>query len=275
MYKRLLDSLPVNKLKEWSNQTGTKNEVIEHIYDHETIQSINNYISMNFGHLHQSGFLFTTQTAVNIGNTVFPTFSNIYNGNSGNFQERIYLKTIQLPYYDSESDSRETLNFFVPIRILNNGRVVRIFIHTIGRNVKSYFDHEVFPTGRVSIEDDILEEVRIAIGQELIPKDINSGVKHLWRNDYIDGYLVKNKRALSLKTEVMDENNTFKDSYPDEFEDLMLTPLRRTKFRYNGPDEIVAKFDINASVGHIVINRHSEGDNDMDTLINLILANNA
>ncbi len=275
LLKRLLDGFPVNKIKDWANHKGTKDEIIDYLYTIKEPTDILSFVALNFGQLHQSAYLFTINNEINIENVNFLNFVNIFSGSNGDFKEKIYYIEVALPYFNSRSDLRETLNFFVPVKILYFEKDIRIYIHTLSRNIKSYFNFDVFPTGNVNIEDNILKTISDAINQRLIPVDINKGVKHLWQNDEIDGRRIKSKRALSMKIEIMDEDNTFKSAYPEEFDDLMLIPLRKTIFRYRGEENIVSIFDINPSEGEIRIKRHSVGENDMDLLINLILENNA
>jgi hypothetical protein len=115
---------------------------------------------------------------------------------------------------------------------------------------------------------------RLGINWEVsMPKYI--WLKKLWADGNFDAVKMSAKRAGSVRTEVMDEDNTYKKVYPDEYKEMIKNPLKRTKFKTLVDELDVEYFDCDATEGFVVINRYSVSDNDMELLISKILKENA
>lgn len=272
---RLLDAFPISILKEKFELDGLKDIVIDEIVNGFNEDQIKEFIVDNFNILHQH------INILEINQKIPPAIKKLMDGEllihipGINVSEWVYFHKAIIRYYDTNSEKSEIMEFMIPVKITNRGKIIIVHHNTFARDIKSYFEYPIYIDRMGSPENEILENIKHNYNKPMFKLDLNKGIKYLWENDFIDAVLVKNRQAKSIRQERMDENYTYKKSYPKDWEDLMKTPIQKTKFLSLNRQEIsLHHFDCNPSTGYIGSSIHAETVDEIKDLLKLILRYN-
>lgn len=273
--KRLLEGFSASILRSHFNEDGNKNDVISNILKTKNSSQIESFVSDKFGTLHQHIYLLE-KNSKNIS-----SISNLLTGGKCIFKnigtskgKWVFLYKIDLSYFCTQTNQTQKLLFLVPVKIEATSKKLILFFNTLARDLKSYFNYQIYPNRMPNLETIILDDLKSNISQTLYPLDLNKGIKYLWTIDYLDAFSVRNKKSKSMKQERMDENFTFKKQYPQEWKNIMLTPIEKTKFVCLKSKPFVERFECNPNKGFISVTSYSEFDISVNKLVSLILKNN-
>lgn len=128
-----------------------------------------------------------------------------------------------------------SLLFKCPLRLILNKDLLGIHFTILEKNLQSYFgDRKVLTTRRAIEEKDIIDLVVNELGKHgtINSCDLNKGIKELWDHDYIDALEIQYRKDRSTSKEVMDEEYTFKQQYPELYKEAMLMPLVKVLFKF-------------------------------------------
>lgn len=273
LYKRMLESFPVSLLKFHFQCDGTKNDVIEYIVKTIPLNKIDEFVCSGFGHLHQRIFIREVKNRSLLKQPVIMSDQLLDRDTQNSGVTWFYLHKAFFHYYDTKSDTKEVLEFLVPVKIRHKGIKLIVSINTFARDIKTYFDYPVFPLPSYKIEDVVFNDIRSNCSQVILKLDLNKGIKYLWENDVIDGLDVKHRQSKSIRSDRMDENYTYKISYPNDWKDLMQTPIQKTKFKLI-KNSGLRYFECNPSTGFIGLTIHPDNDTELNDLLDLILKHN-
>ncbi|PRY10328.1 hypothetical protein CLV24_11456 [Pontibacter ummariensis] len=171
-----------------------------------------------------------------------------------------------------------TIDFYQPIKITLDGNRLILQFTILEKNLKAHFErNRCVYSKRMLEESAIKDEILNHFGRnyQVDVCDMNRGVKYLWDNGLLDGKALKFKRAKSTATVTMDEEETYKEVYPEEYRETMKDPLHRTVLKYKvQDDELCDLFTIDPSKGEISFNKYPLTANQIQNVISKILANN-
>jgi hypothetical protein len=273
--ERLLEGFSASILRSHFSIDGTKKNVIDSILRTKSSKQIESFVANKFGTLHQHIYALEKSSKMFSPSANLLTKGKCLYKNVGAASGKwIYLYNIDLSYYCTQTFKIQNLSFLLPVKIESTPKRVLLYFNTLARDLKSYFNYQVYPNRTPNLENIILDDLKSNLVQTLFPLDLNKGIKELWKVDYLDALSVRNKKSKSMRQERMDEDLTFKKQYPNEWSDIMLTPIQKTKFISLKSKPFVERFECNPSIGFIGITSYSEFDVDVNKLVSLILKNN-
>tara|TARA_R110002049_G_scaffold240328_1_gene413696 strand:- start:6804 stop:7583 length:780 start_codon:yes stop_codon:yes gene_type:complete len=254
-----------------------QDELIRLIVDRFSKKDIQSFVFESFGFLHQHVFVFDSNVPIlKVSLGKISNFKTITTVNGIEYFN--YLFEIKYDYFSPRLNGKDELIFHCPIRITLYRDKLILMINTIERNITNYFKTPIYSLGKNIDENDIINTIKqdLPKGTSLITTDLNKGVKKLWNDDFIDAIYSRYKRTKSTSTEVMDEDNLLKFTYPDRYKEIVKAPIDKTIFLViaNNVKDIVYRFSIEPRMGKTSITRFSDGLNDIDNLIKKIIDNN-
>jgi hypothetical protein len=170
------------------------------------------------------------------------------------------------------------IKFYQPLIITLNKRHLIIHTTILEKSISSYFENvKVVEATREVNEEELIGEIRAFFEQFYRANycDINKGIKEIWENDLIDSKQVKFKKNKSTSTEVMDEDFTVKEHYPDVYKQLVKSPLNKTVFKYLKDDGLfIDHFTADPSLGRLSFPLFPKTPNQINNVIQTILAHN-
>lgn len=280
LYKRLLRLFPIQHVREYFNETGRQDDV------NDSITGKSGYISAvrTFAETH---FSYTKQDIYILHNPRrnFPDFDvsdfpvEVLNDVTANGERKLFClpKITYTLLLLTEPPSKADVSFFQPLQITIRGRIVIISFTKLKRDVEILFPSTTAKVAAVNTDEskilsDITEFLQ-PLGSEVC--DINRGVKDLWHNDIIDCQKLIRKDTHSTETSNMDGELTFKQRYPERYEEVRYLNLNKTHFKYLLEDELFCeKFITDPSLGYISIHRSPKTVNQVYNVITAILAAN-
>ena len=170
------------------------------------------------------------------------------------------------------------LNFKQPIIVEIHNRHIIYYATILEKNMGSHFadNRAVIKVVKANDESLVIETINhhfINFNPSVC--DLNRGIKHLWNDDKVDSKYAKWKKDSSTTTETMDENYTLKIQYPDIFQDLINSPLKKMIFKYLPDDELSPDhFTIDPSTGQISIPLYPKNENQNKYVVSEIISNN-
>lgn len=281
---RLLRLFPVSVIKEnFETENRVQNSMINEIIRNYPTEVIINFAVQNFSFtkqhvyfFHSNGNNFRADHGFNPENLRNSTVENEIRTDTYLIRQRYNLVVTSI---QNDNISRLNLDFFQPFQIVISPTSFYIRLTILERNPNSYLeDYEVIRYSRENDDDIQISEICNYFQDNLnfgsVVLDINRGVKSLWQNDLIDAISVKYKRDTSVATEVMDENYTFKTQYPERYNEVMASPLRRHTFRFLNNNEDYCDFMTDPSAGTLSFNKYPSNLNQISNVISAILRNN-
>ncbi|MFD2915086.1 hypothetical protein [Psychroserpens luteus] len=274
IYSRLLDAFPKKVLDQNFGVTGTKDSIINSVAINMNAATINSFINQNFGYLHKHIYFFETSIrvkSITITNPLVETLDTTVNRHG---ITATFLYKNEVSYYNTQTNSTEVLIFKVPFRLITKGPIVQLLINTHARDLRTYFNFDIFKASNNPIDKEIKQIIQSTISSTLIKLDLNKGIKELWKIDYFDAKTFRNKDATAANETKMDEQYLFKLTYPVKWGDAMLTPLRNNRFKTLNSTADLKHFDCDPTEGIVSMKLHPETVDAHENFINLLLSNN-
>jgi len=278
--KRLLKLFPVKMLKEHYNTENVSEHLFDEVLNNNTKAVIDAFVYVKLEHTKQHIYVFDLATAVNIQNLNLPAFPlTILNESTANNETSIVISpVVDFRVILSNPFEEVILKFHQPFKIVLKNRHLVFYTTILEKNMNSYFadDRRVINVEKVNEENFIIDQVCNHFNH-LNPTvcDLNRGIKHLWNNDIVDSKYAKWKKDCSTTTETMDESYTLKRQYPDVYQNLITSPLKKMIFKYIRNDELLPDhFTIDPTVGQISIPLFPKNSNQNKNVVTEILSNN-
>jgi hypothetical protein len=282
LLSRLLKLYPVKLIKNFFNpESSNQAEIIPEIIGANTEKAIKDFACENHDSTKQHIFLFTLNNKFIKDNFVegdFP-FSIDTQLLTNNVYKFKLLPVIDFNVVILNPFEEATLKFYQPVTVCLNDKHLIIQTTIMEKNMDSYFPEarRVVDVKKANSEEYIVEKILeyFSIQYTVTKNDLNRGIKDLWRNDVIDSKYAKWKKERSTTTEAMDEEYTLKEQYPEIYENLMLSPLGKTVFKYKLDDDLIIKhFTADPTKGWLSFATYPENQNQIDNVINKILSSN-
>lgn len=275
---RLLEAYPVAVVKHYFDTDAPRQDkLIELIIKTFSKEQIEIFAFEYFGFLHQHVYILDSNVPVlDDSLSLLNGFKSVTDLDGVKYYNFIYQ--IKYNYFSPILNGREELVFNCPFRITLYKNKLILMINTLERNIKNYFTTPIYSLGKNIDESDIIDDIKngLPTGTTVAPVDLNKGIKKLWEDGFIDAIYSKYKRAKSTSTEVMDEENLLKITYPDRYKEIVKAPIDRTVFLVvdKGAKDVVSRFRIEPRIGKTTITRFPDGLSDLNNLIQKIIDNN-
>ena len=274
LLERTLEAFPHDLLKHHFDVDGKKDETVKKITQQNSSEIVKEFLCDFFNFLHLNISVYE------LNSKIPKSVKKIMNGecikfkSSKKYKEWIYLHKTTIDFYDTKEGKSNSIEFLIPVKIINKGKKLIIYQNIFKRDINSYFEQTIFLEKRKNIELGVIDNIKHHYNKSIFILDLNKGVKYLWEKDFIDAKVVKHRESKSIRQDRMDEDYLYKASYPDEWEDLMKTPIQKTKFKSLSSDISLDHFDCNPSTGFVGVSFHPNSDDEIVSLINLILKYN-
>ena len=277
---RLLEAVPAKIIKENFDLKGfNQKDAISEVANIYSQNDIRNFVFENFGFLHQHIYIFdlNTQIPQNWSPEARFLYSNNHDGNIKNFN---LIFRVNFNLFNPAAGGEQELIFDCPVRLTIKNQKFILKISTLERNVNKYFPHQVYGLNKNLSESDIITLTRdmLPAGCAMVNSDLNKGVKYLWAKDFFDAGYIKHKKAKSIATQAMDEDNLLKKIYPKEYLEIIKDPLDRSIFLIIDKNvdisDYISRFLIEPTRGKIIITRFADRNESVNNLIEKILEHN-
>jgi hypothetical protein len=267
----LLELFPLSALKSnWTHFKGNKQDICEKVAEAGDSARVASFVAANFARCKQHIYAFQpADDAPNDFRRVLPNVDVLADSENGG---TVFLGVSKYTVLLRDPFSMEEIELLWPMRFQQTDRATILSFVILERDVRPLFDREVVNVRRHLDEKDIILQINAA-GH--MPLDLNKGVKRLWREDYMDAFRSKFKKARSTTTEAMDREQGIKATNRDLYDEMMVLPMFETLFRTNGNgDRALDVFQINPSAGSLRMMRYSDGASGSDELVQRILQKN-
>ncbi|MGI6339382.1 MAG: hypothetical protein ACOXZV_08410 [Bacteroidales bacterium] len=282
---RLLRLYPVSVVKSnFDTDNRVQIPMLHEIVSKIPREAINEFAVNNLGFTKQHVFIFNNPVRFHdAASHNFKPESHYVSFNNEGIKSDVYFIEQDYNLIVSEKENgniaRMVLRFRQPMVIELNINHIILKFTILERSPSSYLDdYEVLKFTRVFEDEQIVEQFvqhfRSIYSADLHRLDINRGVKHLWNNNFIDAISIKYKRTASMATEVMDEDFTFKSQYPEKFNEVMLSPLRKHAFRFLINQDDYCDFVVDPTEGMLSFNKYPTSINQIYNVITEILRYN-
>lgn len=279
--KRLLAAFSLSDLKNVfslnnNNSLKRKENIIEHIVTVFRPEQIKDFTFLNFSLLKQH--VYTYECRGPIPRVYFndhPSFYNYSNINNA-FQWNL-LYPVSFDVFDFVMNSKVTIDYLLPIKIVVKNRKIRIHYNILERDIKSLFQNQVSNViGNISESRIIQSLVDFSVSKQvsISSLDVNKGIKFFLENDKIDVSSTNFKKSKSSSSERLDEDNLLKRDMLEEYEKLMESPIRKSTFKSIHEDVVLEYFTCDPSVGVFYFSVYPKLINETDNLIDLIISKN-
>lgn len=274
--QRTLRAYPVRTVKESFELDIVGQAAILNQVSQRGKNEILDFAFANFGFLHQHIYLFDLSADPNghwepLENQLYST------SRDGDWGVYNFIFDVNYVVVNGQNGNREELKFQYPVVAHVSADKLIIKINTLERSVSDYFEDRVFLISKSITEPNIVDSIKdsLPIGIAATELDINKGIKTLWEEKFIDAAYAQFRKSKSTSTEAMDEDNLLRDVYPEEYELIMRSPIRKNVFRIlTRSDEFLSNFTVEPSLGKLSITKFANHVNSVDKLIKLILNKN-
>lgn len=269
-HKRLLELFPIANLRRfWPELKGTKEEICQAAAETKNLDRIGQFLDENFSDCKQHVYTFEkpegfAEIPALLG--AEPPARTVPASRSLFVLRSTYDVVLRQPLEETSID------FLWPIRVelCPEGPYILLRFVVLEKTVSAYFDRPCYVSNRNIEEKNIVKEVE-AWGNPRA--DLHKGIKELWKNEFMDSPSVKQKKALSMAQEVMDEELGIREHNPELFEQLQENPLLSVLFSVSDKKRGTDIFSTRPSEGYLAFPRYSE-KGGTDFVISEILRNN-
>lgn len=267
--KRLLELFSIASIKEsWPDIKGTKEEICFAVAEQAQPAAVVTFMNMHMGRCKQHVYIFNRTPQTALPNTIIggERVHTIGNDTALYVVRTSYSVVLKDPLEETE------LDFLWPIKIQLKPEHVIVHFVAMEKNVSSYVDRQCYVVKKSIEEKTVLEDLHFV---NLAPADIHRGIKTLWNNGFMDSPRAKFKKPKSLAMEAMDEELGIREYYPELYEVLQDSVLLNTLFVIPDEQECdVSAFLADCAHGYLAFPRYSEGEKDVDFVVNEILGHN-
>lgn len=279
---RLLRLIPVVELKKLVNDPKGKNQLtlIQEVQSTKTLDEVKREVVRFYGHLKQHIYIFSLRGSLssNVIQSLIEGHFNSSNGKDYFFKKYTYkVKAIDNRPTSAVRGVLESIDvvFLQPCTVEIRNNYVIIAFTILEKSLHSYLpQYGIYEAKSDEDEDDVVSDIQSTLNGSLHRLDINRGVKSMWNNDIIDSKYLTFKRTSSTTREVMDEDLTFKETYPSDYQDVLNSPLQNTTFRIINQHNIFCDFVSNPTEGTVSIRKYPDDINQIENVISEIIRNN-
>jgi hypothetical protein len=253
---RLLELFPVSHLRStWPNHAEKhKRELCEAVAASEQYGAVATFVDAVFGTARQHVYVFDRPGGKNKPAAPSAVLDGETIATEGG--RRVYASRMVRDVLVLRPDgiAQEQLQFLWPIRVdtLPKNVVVRFVV--LEKNVKTFFEHPAYATGKGISEADVL--AGLMQDMSLTACDLHSGTKKLWKSGFMDAHQADYTLPDSTVSQTMHDEKGIRVNKPELFKELMKCPLGRMRFRVDGSKRSsVGEFLANPSEGFLAFLR--------------------
>jgi hypothetical protein len=270
--KRLLELYPLDSLRSWWPEIkGKKDEICFTAAQSRDYERIAAFVQENFSCCKQHVYAFAPPAGEQIAlpGTIRGEAATVSAPGGALFVLRVrYEVVLRDPLEEIYID------FLWPLRleITDNQQVALLRLVVLEKGVSQFIDRgrPYYVPGRTIEERDVLNEVDGWAGGRI---DLHKGIKALWAEGFMDSPQAKLKKALSVATEIMDEELGIREHNPELYEQIADNTLVNALFTIADKQYGATAFSAQPSSGYLAFPRYSE-KGGTDRVISEILANN-
>lgn len=277
LLERLLDLYPrAALLTAWEMERVKKGPAIDQIVGAAPMTDIFRFAAENGGRTRQHVHLVEAPPNHQLLSPSVLGHPPLFSSTNGDETAFSYIVPLNFKVVLDGPLEHSTLSFLWPMKLVLAPNHARLHLTIMSKNVDSYYPGRVVVRARPSLqEQDFLGALPAAIeAPNIVPLDINRGVKALWEADRIDSPKIKWKKAKSVTEQVMDEQYRVKQDDPDVYVDAQAKPLLATLFEFRAGDAIVDYFKVDPTYGRVFFRRFSRESSSVDNVVREILAAN-
>ena len=278
---RTLKQLPVKILRDtWDIKGQSQDDLINGLIASNKEDALFSFFFDNFNYTKQHIYIYQLDHAFNLpkfNQKNFPYVleqAKIIPGGIEFFCLPLvtYTGTLISPY------EKKQIQFYQPLKITLENDLIIFQFTILEKNLSAYLPaSRLVKTHRDLDEDYFRQEINNYISSQYIIEicDLNKGVKHLLRNNVIGLRFVKYKKSKSTTTETMDEDNTFREAYPGDFDKMMKEPLMKALMQYlTKDDKFPHLFTVDSSLGQLGFSTYPQNVNQINNVTTTILSKN-
>ncbi|MDI1322264.1 MAG: hypothetical protein PSV36_05910 [Algoriphagus sp.] len=280
---RLLRLIPVSELKLLVADSKGKNqlELIQEMQVSHSLDEVKKELVKQYGYLKQHVYTYKVSKAIKSDLIKKILEEHFINVGQKHFFFRKCTFTVKGIYEGSAkgkiSNKLEVINieFIQPCMVnIENGYLIVCFT-ILEKSINSYIpDYRIFETTIDFKEEDVLKDLESKLNGSISKADLNKGIKFLWERDIIDSKYVTYKKTSSLSREIMDEELTYKETYPTDYKEVIKAPLQKTTFRIKKNSSMFCDFVTIPSEGVVSFNKFPENLNQIENVISEIIKKN-
>jgi len=275
---RMLKTFPVKVLKDYFDISGKhQNDTINEIIETYSFEQIFEFVYTNFGYLRQHIHVFDLNKEITVKWTPCPNEfkkEEVFN----NYKVYNLIFNASYKVINISTGEIDELIFHLPVQIWLNKLKFIVRINTLERNPNDYYEEKVIVTNKDLNEDLIINKIKNSLPQGItfVTCDLNKGIKALWEEDFIDCHSIRYRKPNSVSTEVMDEDDTLKNKYPELYKQIMLSPIDNNLFKILGEngDKIISHFKIEPTTGKLSFVKFPANTDSIADLLEIILSKN-
>ena len=280
LLKRVLHLFPAKILKEYWQESGNNESIIDTISASKSYLDILNFAFDQHNFTRQNIYIYDLNNNFHRAsmkqNFPMKIEKEAAIGNEYNF---FCLPLTDFSVYLSNPTTKENISFHQPVFITIINKLLIISYTKLEKNVNSYFPltREPKKAGATNTEDETLKQLIAFFEQDytVTPTDLNKGIKYLWHIDDIDCHKIQWRNPHSITTETMDGELTFKEKYPQEYLSIIKTRIENSIWKYLIKNDYLCEgFTCNPSLGQISITKFPITPNQVKNVFTKILAHN-
>lgn len=276
---RLLKLLPIKIIKDFYNIKGSFRDVSDQLVEKSTAELMGFFFE-NYNYTKQYIYVFDMQRRFRRTDIddIFP--KSVYDQKTvGN--EIIYycFSKTKFNVYLSDPVASESLIFYQPFTLFFSGTRMILSFTKLEKNVNNYFSEARSPrrstveNDHESIKRELIEYFYEKLGVSIV--NFNQGIKALWADDTIDSFKIQSRNEHSTRVDTMDGTLTFKERYPEQYEEIILRPVGNSQWKYlKEDDSLCSVFTTDPSKGEISITKFPDNVNQIPNVISTILTGN-
>jgi len=267
---RLLELFPLAALKQqWSQFTGTKQELAERIAKNIGRNEITNFVMKNLGRCRQHVHVLAGNGKLKQLAGALPDAEMML---SIGAKSILYFATARYVIHLNDPYEKTELELIWPIRVREEDGAIIANVVTFERNPAQYFDRSVLKVER-AVDEKLVTSRMEELGFD--PLDLHKGIKKLWHSGFMDASRVTFKRPRSTSSERMDDEVGIRENDPELYGTLRKSQLFNTFFRIDKKAKIaVEHFIADPTMGRLIFSKYTDADGDVDDVVRAILNSN-
>jgi hypothetical protein len=274
---QLLDLYPAANLREqWpSEQTETKETICLSVAGSRKLTEIERFADEYLSCCKQHVYVFSHKGTLSRLPTIkLPEAEKVRETSERGRVQMLYL--IKYEYIIVLFDPLRAVRFgfLWPVRLDFTSKYLIVRFVILEKNIGALTTQETY-VGRKGMEEKvILQKLQDSTRDELnlVPVDLQKGVKELWGTGFMDCFRVRFKKKISTASEWMDEEKGIKEYNYDLYQEIQEAHLFSTLFEVSErAGSSVSVFSVDPPKGYIVFPRYSVVKGDTDHVVNEII----
>src|SRR5581483_889270 len=208
--KRLLELFSVANLRaEWPDIKGTKEEICFTVAESKDYERISTFVQGHLNCCKQHVYAFTLP-----GSAALPEMVQGHGPVLNHGSRSLFVLRVRYDIVLRDPLEETTIEFLWPMQleITEDKTHALLRLVVLEKGVTQYFDRPCYVPSRSIEEKDVLSQIDSWASGRV---DLHKGIKTLWGNGFMDSSFAKLKKALSMASEIMDEELGIREHNPE------------------------------------------------------------